>query len=429
MFLVSKKTIIGGALGNALEAYDYVVWGLFSVYLSNEFLPPQSQLSDIFFLFLITYILRPIGGIVGGILADQLGRKRVLTLSIFIMGICTSIIGILPSYNNIGVIAVFLLLFVRLMQMFSMGSEYISSIALLIESCDKKSRGYFGSWVAFGFNAGVLVASLAGSLVLHLIDKQILPSWGWRLVFILSLITALMGVWVRYSLPESLEFILANARTEKRTFADIIHETIHVIKSQVAESFLVFFVVLFGVSTTVLIFIYAPIHMTTVNHLLMKQSFIINSCGLFLLVSLIPLFGFLSDIFGRVRMMIFSTATIVFMVLPYFIFLSSGLFMQVLIGHMMIAIPCACLFAITPVLITEIFSTSIRCSVTSLLYSVSSCLGGGITPLVALKLSKNTANSYQPAFMLIMLGIISLLFLMAFMKKNNITHRMALVFD
>ena len=88
MFLVSKKTIIGGALGNALEAYDYVVWGLFSVYLSNEFLPPQSQLSDIFFLFLITYILRPIGGIVGGILADQLGRKRVLTLSIFIMGIC-----------------------------------------------------------------------------------------------------------------------------------------------------------------------------------------------------------------------------------------------------------------------------------------------------------------------------------------------------
>ena len=222
---------------------------------------------------------------------------------------------------------------------------------------------------------------------------------------------------------------MANARTEKRTFADIIHETIHVIKSQVAESFLVFFVVLFGVSTTVLIFIYAPIHMTTVNHLLMKQSFIINSCGLFLLVSLIPLFGFLSDIFGRVRMMIFSTATIVFMVLPYFIFLSSGLFMQVLIGHMMIAIPCACLFAITPVLITEIFSTSIRCSVTSLLYSVSSCLGGGITPLVALKLSKNTANSYQPAFMLIMLGIISLLFLMAFMKKNNITHRMALVFD
>ena len=429
MFLVSKKTIIGGALGNALEAYDYVVWGLFSVYLSNEFLPPQSQLSDIFFLFLITYILRPIGGIVGGILAYQLGRKRVLTLSIFIMGICTSIIGILPSYNNIGVIAVFLLLFVRLMQMFSMGSEYISSIALLIESCDKKSRGYFGSWVAFGLNAGVLVASLAGSLVLHLIDKQILPSWGWRLVFILSLITALMGVWVRYSLPESLEFILANARTEKRTFADIIHETIHVIKSQVAESFLVFFVVLFGVSTTVLIFIYAPIHMTTVNHLLMKQSFIINSCGLFLLVSLIPLFGFLSDIFGRVRMMIFSTATIVFIVLPYFIFLSSGLFMQVLIGHMMIAIPCACLFAITPVLITEIFSTSIRCSVTSLLYSVSSCLGGGITPLVALKLSKNTANSYQPAFMLIMLGIISLLFLMAFMKKNNITHRMALVFD
>ncbi len=80
MVIVSKKTIIAGALGNALEMYDYVMWGLFSVYLSQEFLPPQSKLSDIFFLFLITYILRPIGGLVGGVLADQVGRKNILTL-------------------------------------------------------------------------------------------------------------------------------------------------------------------------------------------------------------------------------------------------------------------------------------------------------------------------------------------------------------
>lgn len=168
MSILSKRTIIGGAIGNALEMYDYVIWGLFSVYLSKEFLPPQSQLSDIFFLFLITYILRPLGGLVGGILADQLGRKNILTLSIVLMGICTGMVGILPSYSSIGVISVVLLLFIRLIQVFAVGSEYISSIALLIESCEKNKRGFWGSWAAFGVNAGVLISSLFGSLILYL---------------------------------------------------------------------------------------------------------------------------------------------------------------------------------------------------------------------------------------------------------------------
>jgi MHS family proline/betaine transporter-like MFS transporter len=167
MLSLSKKTIIGGAIGNALEMYDYVIWGLFSVYLSKEFLPPNSKLSDIFFLFLLTYILRPIGSLVGGILADQAGRKKILTLSIFLMGICTSIVGILPSYADIGVISVFLLLFIRLIQVFAVGSEYISSIALLIESCNPKKKGYFGSWAAFGVNTGVLISSLFASTLLN----------------------------------------------------------------------------------------------------------------------------------------------------------------------------------------------------------------------------------------------------------------------
>src|SRR3989338_8359349 len=169
MFKTSKKIIISGAIGNALEMYDYVIWGLFSVFLSKEFLPPQSKLSDIFFLFFITYILRPIGSLLGGMLADQAGRKRVLTLSILLMGFGTAAIGILPSYEQIGVISVFLLLFIRSVQVISVGNEYISSVSLLIESCEKDKKGYFGSWAAFGVNAGMLISSLTGALILYLI--------------------------------------------------------------------------------------------------------------------------------------------------------------------------------------------------------------------------------------------------------------------
>ena len=426
MLSVSKRTIIGGAIGNALEMYDYVIWGLFSVYLSKEFLPPNAKLSDIFFLFLLTYILRPIGSLVGGILADQAGRKKILTLSIFLMGICTSIVGILPSYAQIGVSSVFLLLFIRLIQVFAVGSEYISSIALLIESCDKQKRGYFGSWAAFGVNAGVLISSLFGSLILYLMDLHVLPEWGWRFAFMLAFLTMLIGFWIRHSLPESLEFIAENARTEKRSFFDVLYEALSVFKSQTFDTFVVFSLVCFGVSTTILIFIYAPIHMSTVNHLHNTHSFIINSSSLTLLVLLIPLFGLISDHLGRTKTILMGCITLSLLSLPYFSVLSSGNFYQILVAHTMMAIPCASIFAVTPVLITEIFPLSIRCSITNLIYSLAACIGGGITPLIAFKLVQY--ESYLPGSILVILGGINIFFLAAYMRrKHSFPPRLVLV--
>lgn len=426
MLSVSKRTIIGGAIGNALEMYDYVIWGLFSVYLSKEFLPPNAQLSDIFFLFLLTYILRPIGSFVGGILADQAGRKKILTLSIFLMGVCTSIVGILPSYAHIGVISVFLLLFIRLIQVFAVGSEYISSIALLIENCEPKERGYYGSWAAFGVNAGVLISSLFGSLILYLIDLHILPEWGWRFAFILAFLTMLIGFWIRNSLPESIEFIAENARSEKRSFFDVLYEALAVFKTQTFDTFVVFSLVCFGVSTTILIFIYAPIHMSTINHLHNTTSFIVNSSSLALLILLIPLFGFISDHLGRTKTILMGCTTLLLLSLPYFSILSSGDFHQILVAHMMMAIPCASIFAVTPVLITEIFPSSIRCSITNLIYSLAACIGGGITPLIAFKLAQYA--NYLPGSILVILGIINIFFLAAYMRrKNDLFHKLVLV--
>lgn len=417
MFKTSKKIIISGAIGNALEMYDYVIWGLFSVFLSKEFLPPQSKLSDIFFLFLITYILRPIGSLLGGMLADQTGRKRVLTLSVLLMGICTALVGILPSYEQIGVVSVFLLLFIRLIQVFSVGSEYISSVSLLIESCEKNKKGYFGSWAAFGINAGMLISSLTGALVLYLIDIHILPSWGWRLAFILAFLTMMFGFWVRRSIPESQEFISNHARSENRSLRSIFLDTMRMLKQQFFESFIVFSLVLFGVATTVLMFVYAPIHLVTVNTISNTQAFLINSSGLAIVTVLIPLMGIMSDLYGRTRIILTGIITLLLFITPYFTCLTLGTFSQILLFHCLMAIPCAGIFAVIPVFITDIFPHSVRCSITNLIYSIAACLGGGITPLIALKLGER--HDHSPSYILIVFGIISLITLFIYIKVNK----------
>ena len=430
MFKVSKKIIVSGAIGNALEMYDYAIWSLFSVYLTKEFLPPQSNLKDMFILFLITYFLRPIGGFFFGLLSDQLGRKKILTISIFIMGLCTTAVGIIPSYQHIGVIAVFLLLFSRLIQVLAVGGEYISSIAFLIESCEKSRKGYFGSWAAFGVNAGVLFASLIGAIILYCMKMGFLPENGWRIAFVVSFITTMMGCWVRNAVPESFEFIIANARKERRTVLDIAKETFRTIKTQFIESLLVFTLVWFGVSATMLIFIYAPIHMVTINNLVDYQSFSINSISLLLVIIMIPIFGMMSDRYGRSKMLFISIIFLLMMIIPYYVYLSTGNFYEILFCHLLIGIPCASIFSITPVFITELFPLSIRCASAGLIYSIAACFGGGITPLLALFLSHSVYGSHSPWIVLLFPGLLSLIVLFCLkFKDDNQVVRLTLASD
>lgn len=423
MFKVYKKTIISGIIGNALEMYDYMIWSLFSVFLANAFLPTHSTLSDIFCIFLITYLFRPIGGLISGILADQIGRKAVLTLSIFVMGLCTSAVGILPSYESAGIVVTVSLAFIRFLQVFSIGGEYISSIALLIESCDKNKKGYYGSWAAFGVNLGTMVASGIAAMMTYLMNHSFIPSWGWRLAFIVSLLTAVLGFWVRQSIPESYEFIIEHARKDKRTFSNIFNEMVELLKIRWIEGSLIFLLVLFGVSITFLIYVFSPLNMTLINHLSSTHAFMFNFMSLGLIVALIPFFGKMSDNYGRIPVLSYGIIGLVFIIVPYFFNVLLGSYYQVLCFHLLIAIPCACVFSIVPVLITELFPVTIRCSVTGFLYSIAAAIGGGMIPIVALKLIKRPFGLYLLSTMIIVLGILCLLQLKALvLRKENIKN-------
>lgn len=420
MFKISRKIIISGVIGNALEMYDYVIWGIFSVYLTKEFFPQGSHLSDVFFLFLLTYFIRPIGSLVFGIFSDQLGRKKILIPSILVMGISTTLIGFLPSYNNIGIASVLIILFIRLLQVLAVGGEYIGSVSLLIESCEKNRKGFYGSWAGFGTTLGTLLASSVGYSIAKLIDAGLIPDWSWRLAFIFSAITIVIGFWIRKSIPESFDFIMENSNQESKSFIELFNITFATIKKKYFYSLLVFSIVWFGVTCTILIFVYTPIHISTINNIQPKDSFLISTINASVMLIFIPLFGFISDYYDRDKILLLTIITILAAIFPYYSYLTHGSFNQVLFCNILIAIPCAFISAILPVFITEIFPLYIRCSITNIIYASATCFGGGLilTPWLVLRLTNYIKPEYAPTLIFFVPGIFSIFTLVIYSRRK-----------
>lgn len=369
--------------------YDLAIWGLFSATLSKIFLPPHSGLYDIFLIFFVGYFFRPIGALFFGLIADQRGRKKALSFTILMMGICTGIIGLLPSYETIGLLATISLLMIRVSQIISVGGEYISSIAILIETGENKRRGYLGSWPAVGVNLGIMLASFAAATVSYLIEKNIVPEQFWRSLFIISFLTSILGYWIRTSIPESFEFLKYNAKTEKHTFTEVLDNAVTSLKQSYTECFLLICLVIYGISTTMSVHILAPVFMSSKNHISASSAFFINSSSLALIALLIPFFGKLSDKYSKLKILTISITTFSLSIFPYFFAIFNGSNYLVFFAQTLISIPCAAIFAITPVFITEIFPVNVRCSVSGFLYSLSSSIGGGLYPIFLINMTKD----------------------------------------
>ncbi|MDI1353147.1 MAG: MFS transporter [bacterium] len=415
MSSTKKRIIASGIIGNFLENFDFMLCAFLAQFIAITFFPSDSMTNNIFntfSIFFIGYLSRPIGGLLIGLYADQMGRKTALIFSIVMVGVCTAIIGIIPSYQTIGITATILFSFFRILQNICVGGEYISSIAYLIENADQKERGFYGSWVSVGFNMGSLFASLMVFILTYYIEKNILPSWSWRIIFILAIFGTGIGYWIRRSLPESLEYIFEQADGVTQKKSDILRLAIQLIKSHPLRCFAIVTIAWLGVAETAAIFVYSPIHMTTINHFSQHQAMGMNTIALFFLIPLIPIFGYLSDYISKIKLLLLSSLAFSLLAIPYFMFLSTGSYLQILILKLLFCIPSACYYSIAPVLITESFPTRLRCTSLALIYQMTLSLAAGITPLAMLYLANHSPGiSYSPAYYLIgscILGFIGL---------------------
>jgi MFS transporter, MHS family, proline/betaine transporter len=403
----SKRSIIAGCIGNVLEWYDFAIYGFFAPVIAHLFFPSEDKLASListFGVFAIGYLMRPVGAVIFGILGDKLGRKRALEISVVMMAIPTTLIGVLPTYPNIGVAAPLLLTLLRLLQGASVGGEFTGSISFVVEHAPKNRRGFYSSWTIFSLLGGILLGSAIASLITNILPKDAVDDWGWRIAFLLGIALGLFGLYLRIGLEEPPDF-------KKLKESGGLSET------PIREAFRTYWREILTVAgaTVVaavnfyLIFVYMTTYLSTETHVLLSSALDINTISMFVMMILVPFMGHISDKVGRKPLLIIGCLIIIIFSYPLFIVLSKGHIIYDLGAQLVFALAFATLIGGFGAMMVELFPTRIRMSAMSIGYNFGFALFGGTAPLVATFLIKITNNKLAPGYYLILAGLISLI--------------------
>ena len=204
----TRKVIAAGVIGNVLEWYDFAIYGYFAAAIGRTFFPQEDKVAQVlaaFGIFAIGFLMRPVGGAVIGQIGDRFGRSAALTFSVIAMAVPTFLVGALPGYQTLGVMAPVLLTMLRVIQGLSVGGEFTTSIVFMVELAPPGRRGLLGAIACCGATLGILLGSGTGAVLAALMSPQALESWGWRIPFLVGLLVGLAGFFLRRSLPDAPE--------------------------------------------------------------------------------------------------------------------------------------------------------------------------------------------------------------------------------
>ncbi|MFJ1260561.1 MFS transporter [Cupriavidus sp. CuC1] len=392
--MTGRRAVTAAVVGNLLEWYDFAVYGYLATLIAKKFFATGDELVALmstFAAFGVGFVVRPLGGIVIGRLADVKGRKAALMLTIFLMAAGTFLIGLIPTYESIGVLAPVLLVLARLMQGFSAGGEWGGSTAFIVEWAPDNRRGFYGSFQQASVAAGLLLGSGVAALFTTALSADQMDSWGWRIPFLLGGILAPVGIYMRRNIDESPAF---REVQETKAAATPI--------SGLALAGKAFgFTVLWSVAYYTILS-YMPTFTQKFAGLSRTASLWSNTLGLVVLVVAIPLAGHLSDRAGRKPLLL--TSCLAFVALPYPLFnvLVSGATLATVVSiQVLFALMIAAFSGPGPAAIAEIFPTSVRSTWMSVGYSLATAIFGGFAPLIATWLIGKTGSPISPAYYLV----------------------------
>lgn len=400
-----NKAILGGFVGNVVEAYDMSICYFLATEMSRYLMGSHSgNLSIVFTLMFIAYLAKPIGAFLLGLYSDLYGRKNVLMVSILIMGLCTASIGLIPNYQHIGLWAAALLLVLRILQSLALGSEFLNSASLLVESGNDSQKGFRGCWSSAGVKSGYLLACLVVEGYHYLVHQHPnLESW-WRFPFLIALLTTLVGFAIRARMPESLAYIVYYANRKKPSTKDLYKQGLNYIKKYPFMFYYAFFSAFLSVTTGFFFYLYIPLHAIHYANHSQKLIMTSNIIALALVSILIPCCGWLSDRVDRLKMLFIANLILLLLAYPFMQIVNYGNGISYIVMQLLISIPCACYYSVSTVILTELFPLSIRCTSLSIVFSIAASLATGIPPLLSDYLVHATHLPSAPCVIIIVLS-------------------------
>lgn len=393
----SRNTQIAAAvIGNALEWYDFVVYGFLTVIISRLFFPAESEYASLLLTmatFGVGFFMRPVGGILIGLYADRKGRKAALQLIIGLMTLSMAIIAFAPPYAAIGIAAPLLMVFARLLQGFATGGEFASATSFLVEMAPPGRRGFYGSLQMVGQSLAALSGAIAGALVTRGLAPEQIDSWGWRLPFIFGLLIGPVGIYIRKYLDETDAF-LESRKAATGSGAD----KFSLIRN--ARSIAVSFgLVICGTISFYVVLVYMPTFAKTQLGIPLADAFVAQVIGLICLTLVTPLSGTLSDSIGRKP--ILMAAAIAYFVLLYPLFdwvHSAPSLMRLTLMQAVLCSVVGVYFGAISTALAEQFPTRVRSTGLAIGYNFAVMLFGGFAQFIVTWLIRETGSPIAPAY-------------------------------
>jgi len=404
--------VAAAVIGNALEWYDFIIFGFLTVVIARLFFPAESQYASLLLTtatFGVGFFMRPVGGILLGLYADHKGRKATLLLIIVLMTAAIAMIGFAPTYAAIGVAAPLIMVLARLLQGFATGGEFASATSFLIESAPAHRRGFYGSWQMVGQGLAVLISALLGALITRNLTAEALDSWGWRVPFLLGLVIGPVGLFIRRHLQETEAFLEARgAATVKQSFGTML-------ATHLKEVLVCMGIITSGTISFYVILLYMPTFARTQLHLPLDQAFVAQSISLACMIVLTPLSGALSDRIGRKPIIIAALTLYFVLAFPLFNWVHNNpSFGSLVIVQIVLCCLLGVFFGPMSTAVAEQFAARARSTGLGIAYNLAVMIFGGFAQFFVTWLIVATGSPIAPSFYVMFgaaIGVVAACFL------------------
>ena len=394
-----RRVVTAGVIGNVLEWYDFAVYGFFAPILAANFFPaadPRVSLLAAFAAFAVGFLMRPVGAAVFGHIGDRYGRARALLFSVAMMAVPTVLMGLLPTYDTIGIAASVLIVALRMCQGIAVGGEFTASIVFLAENAPARRRGFFASFSMFGATFGTMLGSAVGGLLTRVMSAEALATWGWRAAFVSGIVVAVVGIIIRRGMFDSPgKAAVASPLTV--AFREHRWQVLRVLGLNMASA-----------ATYYTLFVYAATWVSQTTKIERATALDVTTVTILTFLVVLPMAAWVSDLVGRKLMLAVGMTACLLMAYPLVTLMHAGAIATTAAAQMTFGALLALQMASIPAAMTEMFPHGVRVSAVSVGYGLAYALFGGTAPAVAVWLISRTGNDTVFAWYLMGLTAISL---------------------